>query len=247
MPAKLTQEQFTQKAIEKHNGFYDYSLAEYVNTQTKVKIICPIHGEFSQQPNNHLHGQRCIKCMGDAVKKARCLTTELFISKSREIHGDKYDYSLVNYKKGNNKVIIICKKHGEFLQTPSAHSSPSMKQGCPHCYISKGEDEIEKFLIKNQIEYIHQFKDKNCINPKTNKCLPFDFYIPNLNTIIEYHGEQHYKKMGSYFEDRAGGLEGRQYRDKIKKEFCILNKIRYIEIPYTQYNNIYQILEKICV
>jgi hypothetical protein len=247
MPAKLTQQDFINKANKKHNNFYDYSLVNYVNAITKVTIICPKHGEFKQQPNNHLYGQRCIKCMGDNVRKARISNTNDFIKKSKEIHGEKYDYSLVNYKTGKDKVIIICSIHGEFLQTPFAHSSPSMKQGCPFCKISKGEDEIEKFLIKNNIEYIREYKFKDCINPKTNKKLPFDFYLPQINTIIEYHGEQHYKKTG-YFENRGGGLKDLQYRDKIKKEFGVLNNFNYIEISYKQFEQIKIILKnKICV
>ena len=246
MPAKLTQDQFIKRATKKHNGYYDYSLVEYIDSKTKVKILCPKHGIFEQQPNNHLHGQRCIGCMGDAVRRAKCSSTELFIKKSQKIHGDLYDYSLVNYKTGKDKVIIICKKHGEFLQTPFAHSCPSMKQGCPFCRISKGEDEIEKFLIKNNIKYIREYKFSNCINPQTNKMLPFDFYIPSLNTVIEFHGEQHYKEYKNHFK-AAGGLKGRQYRDKIKKEFCLTNNISYIEIAYTEYNNINQILNNICV
>ncbi len=243
MPTKLTQEQFIEKAIKKHNGFYDYSLVNYIAAQTKVKIVCPNHGIFEQQPNNHLFGQGCIWCMGDNVRKARISNTEDFIIKSKKIHGEKYDYSLVNYKTGKDKVIIICHSHGEFLQTPFAHSSPSMQQGCPFCRISKGEDEIEKFLIKNNIEYIREYKFDNCINLKTNKKLPFDFYLPQYNTIIEYHGEQHYKKTG-YFENRAGGLEGLQHRDKIKKEFCQSKNIRYIEISYKEFNNINLILKE---
>jgi hypothetical protein len=247
MPAKLTQELFIDKANKKHNNFYDYSLVNYVNAITKVIIICPKHGEFKQQPNNHLYGQRCIRCMGDNVRKARISNTEDFIEKSKETHGEKYNYSLVNYKTGKDKVIIICRFHGEFLQTPFAHSSPSMKQGCPFCKISKGEDEIEKFLIKNNIEYIREYKFKNCINPKTNKKLPFDFYLPQINTIIEYQGEQHYKKT-RYFESRGGGLKELQYRDKIKKEFGILNNFNYIEISYKQFEQIKTILKnKICV
>jgi hypothetical protein len=195
MPRKLTTKEFIEKAINKHNNFYDYSLVEYINAQTKVKIICPKHGLYEQQPNNHLFGQGCIKCMGDRVKKARISNTEEFIKKSQKIHGTIYDYSLTKYKTGKDKVIIICKKHGEFLQTPFAHSSPSMKQGCPYCKISKGEDEIEKYLIKNNIEYIREKTFEGCINPKTNKKLRFDFYLPKCNIIIEYHGEQHYKKI----------------------------------------------------
>lgn len=249
MPAKLTQQQFIEKAIKKHNHYYDYSLVKYINANTKVKIICPKHGIFHQQPNNHLFGQRCIKCMGDNVRLARKFTKEQWIEKFKQIYGDKYDYSLVKEFKGSgsltkNKIIIICKKHGEFLQTPNSHLH---KCECPYCNISKGEDEVEKFLIKNNINYIREYKFDNCINIKTNKKLPFDFYIPEHNIIIEYHGEQHYKKTG-YFEKRAGGLEGLQYRDKTKKEFCLLNNIMYIEISYKEFNNINQILtNKLCV
>ena len=246
MPAKLTQEQFVSKAKYKHNNYYDYSLVKYTNATTKVQIICPKHGIFEQQPNNHLFGQRCIKCMGDNVRKARTNNTKDFIEKSKKIHGDKYDYSLVKYKTGKDKIIIICPFHGEFLQTPFAHSSPSMKQGCPHCNISKGEDEIEKYLIKNNIEYNHQHTFVDCINPKTSKKLPFDFYLLNSNIIIEYQGEQHYKKTG-YYEKRAGGIEGLQYRDNLKREYCQNNGIKFIEISYKDFNNIKQILkEKIC-
>lgn len=247
MPVKLTQEQFIEKAIKKHNGFYNYSLVKYINATTKVQIICPKHGIFNQQPNNHLFGQRCVKCMGDNVRKARKFTKEQWIEKFKEKHGDKYDYSLLKIEDGSGvafKSIIICKKHGEFLQRPQAHSNG---EGCPFCKISKGEDEVEKFLIKNNIKYIREYKFDKCFNPKTNKKLPFDFYLPKYNLVIEYHGEQHYKKMGKYFEDRAGGLEGRQNRDKIKKEFCFKEKIPYIEISYTEFNNINNILkEKLC-
>lgn len=248
MPKKLTQQEFIDRANKKHNNFYDYSLSIYLNSSTKIKIICPKHGLFEQQPNNHLFGQGCIKCMSDNVRKARISNTDNFIEKSKKIHGERYDYSLVNYKTGKDKVIIICRFHGEFLQTPFAHSSPSMKQGCPFCKISKGEDEIEKFLIKNNIEYIREKTFSDCINPKTNKKLPFDFYLPQYNIIIEYHGEQHYKKMGPYFENRAGGLEGRQKRDKIKEKFGKVNKIMYIIINYKELDQIKIILkDKICV
>ena len=246
MPSKLTQEQFINKAIDKHKGFYDYSLVNYINAKTKVKIICPTHGVFEQQPNNHLFGQGCVKCMGDNVRKARKFTEGQWIEKFKKVHGDRYDYSLVKVGKGSGsayKIIIICKKHGEFLQTPNAHLH--MSNNCPYCNISKGEDEVEKFLIKNDIPYKREKRFKNCINSKTNKTLPFDFFLPDKNLVIEYHGEQHYKKMGGYFEKRAGGLKGRQYRDEIKKQFCLDEGINYIEISYKEFDNINNILKNI--
>lgn len=244
MPKKLSQVEFIKKAAKKHNNFYDYSLVNYINASTKIQIICPKHGAFEQQPSNHLFGQGCIKCMGDNVRKARKSTTEDFIKKSKQTHGEKYDYSLVNYTVGKDKVIIICPTHGEFLQTPFAHSSPSMRQGCPFCKISKGEDEIEKYLIKNKIQYIREKKFNNCFNPKTNKKLPFDFFLPEYNMLIEYQGEQHYKKIGPYFE-KNNGLKERQYRDQIKREFGKINNFLYIEISYKEFNNIKNILQQI--
>jgi hypothetical protein len=241
MPAKLTQEQFIDRANNKHNNYYDYSLVNYVKAQTKVKIICPKHGEFEQQPNNHLFGQGCIWCMGDNVRSARKFTKEQWVEKFREVHGDRYDYSLLKVGEGDGtsyKIIIICPKHGEFIQRPQAHSKG---EGCPYCKISKGEDEIEKYLIKHDINYIREYRIIDCVNPKTNKKLPFDFYLSDYNMVIEYHGEQHYKKTG-YFENRAGGLEGLQYRDNIKKQYCIDNNIIYLEISYLDLNNIKNIL-----
>jgi len=243
MPSKLTTELFIQRANKKHNNFYDYSLTKYQYAITKVKIICPKHGEFEQQPNNHLHGQGCIKCMGDRVGKSRKSNTKEFILKSQEIHGNRYNYSLVDYKTSKDKVIIICDTHGEFLQSPKAHSSKSMGQGCPFCKISKGEDGVEKYLIKNKIEYIREKRFKSCINPKTNKKLPFDFFLPTHNTVIEYHGEQHYKKL-PFFEKAGGGFEGRKYRDTIKEKFVLAEEMSYIVISYKQKKEINNILNK---
>jgi hypothetical protein len=247
-PKPITNNKFIEKSRLKHGNKYDYSLVEYINATTKIKIICSKHGEFEQQPNNHVFGQGCIKCMGDNVRNARKFTKEQWIEKFKKVHGDRYDYSLVKEFEGSgmlNKVIIVCSKHKEFLMRPQLHAKGV---NCPYCNISKGEDEVEKYLIKNDIEYVREHKFDKCFNPKTNKKLPFDFFIPKYNLVIEYQGEQHYKKMGNYFESRNGGLEGRKYRDKIKKEFCYQEKINYLEIPYKEFNNINTILKnKLCV
>ena len=107
-------DKFIKKATEIHNGKYDYSKVEYVNSSTKVCIICPIHGEFWQKPTRHLKGDGCEKC----AKKKRKINISEFINRSTEIHNNKYDYSKVNYKNIETKVCIICPKHGEFWQKP---------------------------------------------------------------------------------------------------------------------------------
>lgn len=121
---RKTTEEFIQKASAIHNGKYDYSKVDYKRNKTKVCIICPIHGEFWQTPDNHLH-YGCIKC-GGTYK----MDTKSFIEKARRIHGDKYNYDKVEYKTTEQKVIITCPIHEDFIQTPHDHISG---HGCPMC------------------------------------------------------------------------------------------------------------------
>ena len=129
---KLTNEEFIAKARKIHGDYYDYSKVNYINSKIKVCIICPIHGEFWQQANSHLNGEGCVKCSYIYRGKIQSISTDEFIKRAKEIHGDKYDYSKVNYISNNTKVCIVCPKHGEFWQTPSGHINS--KQGCPKCY-----------------------------------------------------------------------------------------------------------------
>ena len=127
---KSSTEEFIEKARKIHDNRYDYSKVEYKNVNTKVCIICPIHGEFWQTPKNHLNGQGCNKCAIDYKANKRKLSLKEFIEKARKIHGNKYDYSKVEYKGIKEKVIIICPIHGEFWQTPNGHLSGC---GCAKC------------------------------------------------------------------------------------------------------------------
>ena len=152
MPRKLTREAFIEKARKIHGNKYDYSKVFYINSKTSVIIICPIHGEFLQRPNNHLLGQGCPKCK--AEKSARRSTREDFIEKARKIHGDKYDYSKVVYINNSTPVIIICPEHGEFLQTPCSHLYGS---GCSKCrYIHKKPSKNKRIHGKKNKTYITQ-------------------------------------------------------------------------------------------
>jgi len=91
MPRRLTTEEFVEKAKAVHGNRYDYSSVSYVNAHTKVTIICLDHGPFPQTPHAHIHNKSgCPVCAG-----TKQLTTEVFIDKARTIHGDRYDYSLV--------------------------------------------------------------------------------------------------------------------------------------------------------
>lgn len=165
-----TRDKFIEKAKEIHGDKYDYSKVEYVNANTKVCIICPIHGEFWMIPINHIYQQKqgCPKCA------RRGLDTSEIIALFKEKHGDTYDYSKVKYTKMHDKVCIICPKHGEFWQTPSKHLKG---QGCPECAIEtrakKKTKTTEQFIEEakkvhgdkydySKTKYTHAF-DKVCI------------------------------------------------------------------------------------
>jgi len=144
MSKKKTNEQFVEDAKLIHGDKYDYSKVHYINSQTKVTIICKTHGEFNQSPNKHLCKQGCPKC-----SKNYKLTHENFIENAKKIHGNKYDYSKVDYLNSNTKVIIICKIHGEFEQNPHSHIG-KQKHGCPKC--SKNcKLTIKEFIEKAKI------------------------------------------------------------------------------------------------
>lgn len=142
--ARLDIDTFISKAQIKHGDKYDYSLVEYITTHIKVKIICPIHGEFEQSPANHFSGKGCRKC----AKKYMDL--EYFIEKSNIKHNNKYDYSKTVYTKGYNQVIIICPIHGEFLQTPDIHI---YKSGCPKCSNNNFKLTTEQFIAESKITH----------------------------------------------------------------------------------------------
>lgn len=235
-------EEYITDANKKHDFKYDYSKVVYNGNKKFITIICPIHGEFNQRADEHLK-YGCQKCAVIERAKLQIKNIEYFLEKVKHIHGDLYDYSKFEYIGDKVKSIIICKKHGEFLQSPNSHTN--RKAGCPICKLSKGELQIRNWLDLNNIKYKTEQKFREC---KHNSYLPFDFYLPELDICIEYDGIQHFKPM-SYGSDntlktKINNLKTIQYRDNIKTQFCIDNNIKLIRIPYTEFDNITTILER---
>jgi len=224
---KLTTKQFIEKAMKKHGDKYDYSLSVYNGGKSKIKIICPIHGLFTQEVRVHINnGSGCPKCANTIIAKKISMDKKHFLNKSKKIHNNKYDYSLVEYKNAKQNIKIICKIHGIFEQTPNKHLQG---QGCPICKVSRGEKEIRQILNNNNIKYKRQQVFDDCKNIRK---LQFDFYLPEYNTCIEYDGEQHYKSI-EYF----GGVKSfklRQKRDMIKNDYCKNNNIKLLRIKYDE-------------
>ena len=176
-------EQFIEDAKNVHGNKYNYSKVNYINEKTNVTIVCPIHGEFQQTPRKHLIGHGCQKCGIEKSSKNQGFTNEQFIEKAKKIHGNKYDYSKVEYKGYETEICIICPKHGEFWQTPDSHLQGS---GCQKCAnrLSKNENEIYEFIVEN-LGKENVIKSETSILPRHAE---IDIFIPSLNLGIEYNG-----------------------------------------------------------
>jgi group I intron endonuclease len=129
MPRRKTQQEVIAEFRGVHGEFYDYSHVVYVNTHTKVKVVCPVHGEFEVTPGHHIKGVGCRKCF-DYLQRT---TKEEFVARARRHFGDRYDYSLFGQPPPfGEKVRILCRAHSVvFRQEPRNHMQGHV--GCPRC------------------------------------------------------------------------------------------------------------------
>lgn len=130
---KLTTAIFIERARDIHGDKYNYSKVVYVKNNSNVIIICPEHGEFEQSPASHFNGRGCPDCGLVSRAKKNTLITEDFLEKAKAVHGDTYSYTKAVYTKAKEKLLITCKIHGDFEQTPLHHLDG---QGCPMCGIA---------------------------------------------------------------------------------------------------------------
>ena len=221
---RLTKEEFIEKARKVHGDKYDYSKVEYKGNKVKVCIICPEHGKFWQIPNTHLLGGGCKECAKDVIKIKERDTLEEFIEKARKIHGDKYDYSKVEYVNSQTKVCIICPEHGEFLMRPNCHLNG---QNCHKCNRrNQTEMKIYSIIKEHFPDAIYHYRNTNIIEN-----LEIDIFIPSKRCAIEVDGSQHFKP-NSFF----GGYKQflKQCENDVRKfELCKKNNI-----PIFYYTNL---------
>jgi hypothetical protein len=148
----VTTSSFIEESKKIHKNKYNYSLVEYINAKSKVKIVCPVHGIFEQTPNKHKLGCGCRYCANN-IK----YSTKEFIENAILKHGNLYNYHKVNYISREIKVEIECKKHGFFLQYPFDHIN---SKGCKKCgYYSsalKQKTHLDDFINKSNL--IHNYK-----------------------------------------------------------------------------------------
>jgi uncharacterized C2H2 Zn-finger protein len=214
-------ERFIEKAKVIYGDKYDYSKVEYINTIKKVVIICKEHGEFSQAAGSHLQGHECKICSTKINANKQRMNNEEFIEKAKEKHGDKYDYLKVEYTNCDEKLIIICKEHGEFLQRAGDHLKG---RGCKLCAIllnsNKQRSNKEEFIAKamkkhgdkydySDVEYIH---DRTKVNIK---CKIHGFFTQTVRDHLCGYGcskcGKVYRKNTNEFIEDVKKIHGDKY------------------------------------
>ena len=234
----LHKEEFINKANLIHNNLYDYSLVNYKCVKDKIKIICKEHGIFEQRVNNHLQGRACPNCgriKSNLFLKLRIVTQTEFIKKITSIHGNKYDYSFVNYINMRNNIIIkcnICKN--TFEQKAYSHLNGN---GCKKCSNEKAR--IQNKENPTGWSYVNWEKAGN----KSNHFDSFKVYI-----IECWNNEEKFYKIGKTYKTVKNRFRGSfmTYEYKIIKEIIGTPKeVSELEIKLKQKNKEYKYLPKI--
>jgi hypothetical protein len=221
---KSNTKEFIIKAQKIHNHRYDYSLTEYISAKDKVKIICREHGIFEQTPNNHLLGKGCKKCSIQNNIKCQKKTTQKFIEQCVEKYGDRFIYSMVEYKGSNTKVKIICKTHGVFKVNPANFLNTETTNGCKKCH----NEYLSKLKTKNISVFIKQAKevhgDKYDYSPS--------IYTGSKNNILincYEHGIFSQNASNHLFGDGCPKCGTKSSGEIRIRNYLLKNKIKHIE------------------
>lgn len=187
---RANQEDVIKQFKKVHGDKYDYSKMEYINCDTKIEIICPVHGSFWQSPWGHRHKNGCTVCSG------RQTDTQIFIEKAKLIHKDKFDYSLVDYKGWRNKIKIKCVKH-DFVFETTSYTHYNAKYSCPKCLwenISEINSTKKQFNLlrinqmdmnKNHIRYFNTAREAaTFLIQDKNLKIPFNRVVQQIRQAI---------------------------------------------------------------
>ncbi len=186
MSKRLDGDMLLTKLKNIHANKYSYPNFTYKNKRTKICIICKEHGKFYQLPIAHLNGRGCPKC---AITSKRRKDNDV-LADFKKVHGELYDYSSFKYRGATVQVTIICKEHGEFLQTPTTHIRGS---GCPKCANSKKRVKVDDLIKDFNLIHNNKYTYTNIVY-KNNKDI--------LDIICPTHGV--FKQSANYHKRGFG-------------------------------------------
>lgn len=211
---------------------------DIVRNTSYIRYKCPKHGEFEMRIANLLTGKKCPKCNLENRSCVYRLEQSEIIKRVKECGGNilnPQDY--INQAEQNLK--FICSDCGKVFISSFRNYTQHGGQVCPSCNKhneSIGEKKIRHYLEEHNISFKQEFWFNDC---RDKYPLPFDFYLPNANTIIEFDGRQHFGSTTFFHHSQ----ETTPIHDKMKNQYCQDNNIDLIRIPYWQINNIDSILD----
>ena len=230
------------RAVHGEKYEYDESLPPQ-RVSDIIRYKCPVHGWQETRYDCHvLQGCGCALCAGVQNKLPTEDRKQRWIERCRKKFNDRFDYSQFEYVDNDTKGTIICREHHcSFITDPWTHLRGS--GACPLCSSSKGEALIRTWLENNKVKFDTQYKLPNENMFCKRQYLLADFYLPDLNLIIEMNGEQHYQPV-EHFNTKDWTFEDQQIRDDTLRAYCKTHKISLLEIKYDQIDKIPQILAK---
>lgn len=221
-----TQQSFLDKLKTQFGTHFDYSKVKFKTTRDNVTIVCPDHGEFSTKAKVLLASKHaCHQCSSSFP-----YTRSSFIKKAHAVHNRSYSYSRVKLVNSKTHIIIKCKTHGEFSQSPHHHLTG---QGCPGCKKSIGENLISNFLLQHNIKFQSEYPLVK--NKESNRWLRSDFFIEEHNMVIEFDGIQHFQPVELFGGE--DNLKITQKRDQLKDKHCKKHNIPFIRFRFDDKKN----------
>ena len=216
---------FLQQVKDRHGDHYDYSKTVYKGDQKNIDIGCKTHGRFTQRADHHLNSRGCPKCHHDRLAIEFAYNFEQFKERARKEHNDRFEYVDESWTSYKDEITVICPDHGEFRVVAKYHANGT---GCKTCSTSRLGRNVEKVLMDYNISYVKEKKFKGCKNIFS---LPFDYYLPEYDALIECDGEQHYvaRKNGLFTEDKVVAI---QFRDLIKTNWAQKNQVPLLRVRY---------------
>ena len=209
-----------------------------------IDVRCTVHDyKYKSTPQNIIIGHKCKYCGLEKLSEIGKISKDEYIKRLSRMSPD---LELIDeYDCVSQKALFRCKKCGNKFRHTAGYVLTKYDFPCPSCdtYTQAGEAKVNAYLRSHGIVSIRQKRFSDCIDIRT---LPFDFYLPDYNMIIEYDGIQHFKPVYAYhIEDPEAYLELVKRHDEIKNKYCRDNNIKLIRIPYTDYNLIETILDKV--